>query len=284
MPLASIDAARVAVCGAGYTGQAIARTLRRMGKQVLVTDSRPLDQLEGAARVLADLEVELHAGGHDPAVVTSAELVVISPGVPFLTTPALIQARQQGIPVWGEVEFAARLTSAKVVGVTGTKGKTTTSTLASRMLDAPLANAEAYSARGVPLIELVIDNPDMPLVVAEMSSYQLESVDRLRPYVAALLNVGEDHTERHPTRPEYLGAKCNIFRNQTGDDRSVYGWDDAAVREVGQSLPTIKAAFSLAAEPDYGLWASAEGIEMRLPAAVGGQAGRLMAWDEVHPP
>ena len=281
MPLREIEATRVAVCGAGYTGQAIARVLRRMGKQVVVTDSRELDQLGGAERVLADIEVELHAGGHDPAVVCSGDLVVISPGVPYHTTPALIAAREQGLPVWGEVEFAARLTDARIIGITGTKGKTTTATLVSRMLDVPLANAEAYAAKGVPLIELVVDNPDLDLVVAELSSYQLESSDQLKPFVAALLNLGEDHTERHPTRAEYLAAKSLIFKNQGPKDRSVYNFDDPELKALGEGLPTIKAAFSTRAEPPAGAWSTAEGISVRLPRDLGGDRGRLIAWSEV---
>jgi len=122
MPLGTIEAERVAVCGAGYTGQAIARVLRRMGKQVVVTDSRELDQLGGAERVLADIDVELHAGGHLTEVVCSADLVVISPGVPYHTTPALIAAREQGLPVWGEMEFPP-VTKARIVGITGTKAR-----------------------------------------------------------------------------------------------------------------------------------------------------------------
>ncbi len=283
MPLNDLAAQRVVVCGAGYTGQALARALRRLGKQVTVTDDRPAEQLEAAARVLADLEVPLHAGGHDPAVVCDADLVVISPGVAYHHTPALQAARERGLLVLGEVELAARLTQARVVGVTGTKGKTTTATLTSLMLDAPLANAEAYSARGVPLIELVVDHPDMPLVVAEMSSYQLESADQLRPWVAALLNIGSDHVERHGTLECYAAAKANIFRQQTADDRSVYCWDDPLVRRIAAELPTVKAAYSLHEEPPYGLWASSAGIEMRLPADAGGATGRLIDWADVAP-
>jgi len=283
MPLGTIEAGRVAVCGAGYTGQAIARVLRRMGKDVVVTDSRELSQLGGAERVFADLDVELHAGGHNADVVCSADLVVISPGVAYHTTPALIAARGKGLPVWGELEFAARLTNARLVGITGTKGKTTTAALTSRMLDVPLANAEAYAAKGVPLIELVIDNPNLELVVVEMSSYQLESTAELRPWVAALLNVGSDHTDRHPTREEYLAAKSLIFKNQQPGDRSVTSWDDPAVREVGLGLPTIKASFSQREEPPFGAWSTAAGISVRLPRELGGDRGRLIAWEEVSP-
>ncbi|MBI2302904.1 MAG: UDP-N-acetylmuramoyl-L-alanine--D-glutamate ligase [Armatimonadetes bacterium] len=282
MALKDIPAERVAVCGAGYSGQAITRTLRRMGKQVVVTDSRPAEKLEAAARVFADLEAEVHYGAHDEAVLAGTDLVVVSPGVPF-DTPSLVSLRQRGVPVWGEVELAARLSDARLVGVTGTKGKSTTCALVSLMLDAPLANSEAYAARGVPLVELLADNPDAPVVVVEITSYQLESIETLRLWVAALLNIAEDHTDRHPTRESYIAVKSRIFENQQADDRSVYNLDDPAVRAVGERLKTTRIGVSEREEPELGVWSTPEGIFARLPQAVGGFAGRLAGWDAVAP-
>lgn len=282
MPVGRIEAARVGVCGAGYSGQALARTLRRLGKSVVVTDSRPAEKIPGAAERLAELDVEVHFGGHDETVLSGTDLIVVSPGVP-LDTPALVTARARGIPVWGEIEFAARLTDARIVGITGTKGKSTTAALVSRILDAPLANAEAYSSKGVPLVELVANKPDMPLVVVELTSYQLEGIVTLRPWVATLLNVAEDHADRHPTRAAYIAAKARIFENQRDDDRAVYNLDDAAARAIGEGLKTLKVAVSERDEPAFGVWATPAGIRVRMPAAVGGLDAVVADWSDVSP-
>lgn len=282
MPFDLSAAETVGVCGAGYSGQALTRALRRLGKTVLVTDDRPAEQLTDAEAVLSELGATLYCGAHDADFLAPCDLLIVSPGVAY-ATPSLVQLRSQGTPVWGEVELAARLTKAKLVGVTGTKGKTTTCVLTSRMLDAPLANAEAFAARGVPLIDLVSDNPTMPLAVVELTSYQLESIDQLRPWVATLLNVAEDHTDRHPTHPEYVAAKARIFENQQPDDRSIYNLDDFDSRTVGERLDTVKVAVSEHQEPEFGVWATADGLQVRLPASVGGLDRRLATWDEISP-
>jgi len=284
MRIADVDVERAVVVGGGYSGQAIARTLRRLGAEVTVTDDRPADSevIQGSARVLADLGATLRAGSHDPALIAAADLVVVSPGVPWYL-PALVDRRQAGRPVWGEIELASRLTTARLVAVTGTKGKSTTAALAARMLDAPLTNSEAYSARGIPLVELVVDTPQADPVVVEASSYQLEGIETFRPWVAVLLNIAEDHTERHPTRASYVYAKRRIFENQGRDDRSVYNLDDPTVRAVGDLLPTLKLGVSEQVIPRFGVHATAEGVFAHLPAQLGGLQDRLARWEEVAP-
>lgn len=272
MDPARVPGTRVAVCGGGYTGQALARALRRLGKQVVVTDDRGAERMAPAALVLAELEVKFRPDGHDPELLAGADLVVISPGV-SIKTPGVQAALAAGVPVWGEVELAARLTDARLVGITGTKGKTTTATLVSLMLDAPLANAEAYTARGVPLIDLVADNPRMELAVVEMSNFQLESAVDLKPWVAALLNLAEDHRDRQ-SREEYLAAKARIFARQDEHDRAVYCHDDALVRGIGEASRAAHLPFSLC-EPVAGAYATADGVY--------GPRGPIAAWDEVSP-
>ena len=175
MTVGGLSVERAVVCGGGYSGQALARTLCRLGAAVTVTDSRPADDptVQASLRVFADLGVELSAGGHDPAVIGSADLVVLSPGV-SVKEPALMAARERGVPVWGEIELASRLCSGRLVGITGTKGKSTTAALTAKMLDAPLTNSEAYTARGIPLIELVVDNPTADPIVVEVTSFRSE--------------------------------------------------------------------------------------------------------------
>ena len=284
-----LNVERAVVCGGGYSAKALARTLCRLGAAVTVTDSRPADDptVQASLRVFADLGVELSAGRHDPAVIGSADLVVLSPGV-SVKEPALMAARERGVPVWGEIELASRLCSGRLVGITGTKGKSTTAALTAKMLDAPLTNSEAYTARGIPLIELVVDNPTADPIVVEVTSFQLEGIDQMRPWVATLLNIAEDHNDRHPTRSEYAWAKGRIFENQTLGDCAVYNLDDPDVRGIGDRLPAsnpgvLRLGVSEREQPEYGVWGQGDGIWVRLPEALGGFAGRLLGWDEVSP-
>jgi UDP-N-acetylmuramoylalanine--D-glutamate ligase len=282
MTVSGLTVARAVVCGGGYSGQAIARALRRLGAEVSVTDDRPADSdiMAAASRVLADLGVTLHPGSHDAALMARADLVVVSPGVPW-HLPALAVARAAGVPVWGEIELASRLTRARLIGITGTKGKSTTAALVAKMLDAPLTNSEAYSARGIPLVELAVENPKADPVVVEVTSYQLEGIVAFRPWVATLLNIAEDHTDRHPTRADYVAAKQRIFENQRNGDRSVYNLDDATVRGIGEALPTLRLGVSEHEAPDYGVWSEGDSLHVRLPADLGGFCGRLLGWSAV---
>ncbi|MBI5831085.1 MAG: UDP-N-acetylmuramoyl-L-alanine--D-glutamate ligase [Armatimonadetes bacterium] len=275
---------RAVVCGGGYSGQALARTLCRLGAQVTVTDSRAADDptVQASLRVFADLGVALVAGGHDAETIAAADLVVVSPGV-SIKEPALRAARERGVPVWGEIELASRLCTGRLIGITGTKGKSTTAALTAKMLDAPLTNSEAYTARGIPLIELVVDNPNADPIVVEVTSYQLEGIDQMRPWVSTLLNIAEDHTDRHPTRDEYAWAKSRIFENQTDDDCAVYNLDDPAVRAIGERQPAVRLGVSEREVPEYGVWSESDGVHARLPESLGGYAGTLISWDDVSP-
>lgn len=282
MTIDGLEVKRAVVCGAGYSGQALTRTLRRLGAEVDVTDSRPAgnEVLDAAQRVLADLGATLSPGGHAPAVVGAADLVVVSPGVAW-GEPALVAARAQGTPVWGEIEFASRLTPARLVGITGTKGKSTTAAVTALMLDAPLTNSEAYSARGIPLIDFVVEDPQADPIVVEVTSYQLEGIVDFRPWVGTLLNIAEDHTDRHPTRADYVAAKRRIFENQRDGDRSVVNLDDEAVAAIGAELSTLVLHTSERVEPAFGVWSTAEGVRVRVQPELGGHDELLARWPEV---
>jgi len=289
MTVGDLTVDRAVVCGGGYSGQALARTLVRLGAAVTATDSRPADDptVQASLRVFADLGVALVAGGHDAETIASADLVVVSPGV-SIKEPALAVARERGVPVWGEIELASRLCAGRLIGITGTKGKSTTAALTAKMLDAPLTNSEAYTARGIPLIDLVVDNPNADPIVVEVTSYQLEGIDQMRSWVGTLLNIAEDHTDRHPTRDEYAWAKGRIFENQADGDRAVYNLDDPAVRAIGDGLATtrpgvIRLGVSERTVPEFGVWSEPDGIHARLPESLGGFSGLILEWADVSP-
>ncbi|HEX9290486.1 MAG TPA: UDP-N-acetylmuramoyl-L-alanine--D-glutamate ligase [Anaeromyxobacteraceae bacterium] len=210
---------RVLVVGLARSGVAAARVARARGAQVTVTDRRAATELAPAVKELEG-EVELALGGHDAADFTRADLIVVSPGVP-LALPEIQGARRQGVPVLAEVELAARLLPpAPLVGITGTNGKSTTTALAGALLG---RDRRVFTGGnlGTPLSELVLSGRVVDAVVVELSSFQLEGIERLRPKVAALLNVTPDHLDRYRDVGEYALAKARLFMNQEAGDFAV---------------------------------------------------------------
>jgi len=210
---------RVLVVGLARSGVAAARVARARGAQVTVTDRRAATELAPAVKELEG-EVELALGGHDAADFTRADLIVVSPGVP-LALPEIQGARRQGVPVLAEVELAARLLPpAPLVGITGPNGQSTTTALAGALLG---RDRRVFTGGnlGTPLSELVLSGRVVDAVVVEVSSFQLEGIERLRPKVAALLNVTPDHLDRYRDVGEYALAKARLFMNQEAGDFAV---------------------------------------------------------------
>jgi UDP-N-acetylmuramoylalanine--D-glutamate ligase len=219
MPL-ELAGRKVLVVGLARSGVAAARLAARLGARVTATDRRGAAELPEAAAGLAGLGVALSLGGHDAADFAGADLVVVSPGVP-LTLPELGAARRAGVPVVAEVELAARLLGGlPIVAVTGTNGKSTTTALAGALLAAD-RRAFVGGNLGTPLSELALAGGGADVAVVELSSFQLEGIDRLRPRVAAVLNVTPDHLDRHGTVDAYAAAKARLFANQQPGDAAV---------------------------------------------------------------
>jgi UDP-N-acetylmuramoylalanine--D-glutamate ligase len=212
---------KVTVVGLARSGVSAARLCLREGAKVTVTDARPAATLEGALAELGGGDaVRKVLGGHDERDFTSADLVVVSPGVP-LWLPHLRTARQAGVPVWGEVELAARfLGDTPLVAITGTNGKSTTTALAGALFaeDRPTFTGGNL---GTPLCDHVLSGRPAHVVVAELSSFQLEGIHRLRPKVAAILNVTPDHLDRYDGLEPYAAAKARLFETQQPGDFAV---------------------------------------------------------------
>jgi UDP-N-acetylmuramoylalanine--D-glutamate ligase len=216
---------RVVVVGLGKSGLAAARLCLRRGARVVATDDKPLSALPAEARALEGLGATLAAGGHGAARMSEADLVVVSPGVPPL--PEIAAAEARGVPVWGEVELAVRsmLHPSPVVAIGGTNGKSTTTSLVGAMLECHGLRAFVGGNLGEPLADHADERFDA--VVLEVSSFQMERVDRFRPRVSALLNVTDDHLDRYAGIHEYARAKGNAFANQQSDDVAVVPAADA---------------------------------------------------------
>jgi len=226
----SVDGKRVAVAGAARSGIAASELLATRGARVTLSDTRA-DVPD--AEPLRRLGVELELGGHRTETFTESDLVVMSPGVPP-DQPVISQARERGVPIIGELELASRWLLGRIVAITGTKGKSTTTELTGRILQAAGFKVTVGGNIGSPLSAQVIDSTPETVHVVEASSFQLEQIDAFHPWIAVLLNFSADHLDRHPTVEAYGAAKARVFENQVADDWAVINADDPAVLELAR--------------------------------------------------
>jgi UDP-N-acetylmuramoylalanine--D-glutamate ligase len=217
---------RVLVVGMGKSGIASALFLADQGARVAVSDTRSEEELHHEIPQLLDHGVGVEAGYHGERTFKEQELIVISPGVPY-DVPQLVQAQQAGIPVIGEVELAARFLKGRFVAITGSNGKTTTTTLVGEIIAAGGKHTLVGGNIGTPAISFVGSATDDTWIVLEVSSFQLETVEMFHPKIAVVLNVTPDHLDRHHTFENYAAAKSRIFENQTAADSAVLNADDA---------------------------------------------------------
>lgn len=233
---------KVLVVGAGRSGLAAVKRLKALGARVILTDQKEPDQLSGILELgLPDGQLVL---GHIPQwQEVEAEVIVLSPGVsPKL--PFIQEGIAQGALIWSEVELALRDHPAFKIGVTGTNGKTTTTTLIGELARRTGKSTLVAGNIGVALSDQVENLDEEGIIVAELSSFQLELVDSLCMNVGILLNVTPDHLDRHGTLESYLAAKARIFEKQRPSDCAILNWDDARVRELAPHLKARVVFFS----------------------------------------
>jgi UDP-N-acetylmuramoylalanine--D-glutamate ligase len=273
MSMGALAGRRVAVVGLGaVSGVAAVKTLSRHGAIVVVNDARTESELGASLRALRDdpsvRVAEYIFGGHPSELAQRVDLVVLSPGVPY-DLPLLAAARERDVPTIGELELAYGLSRSSWIAVTGTKGKSTTTTLIGQMLNAGRGGRRVCVAGniGVALSLAVEDLTERDIVVAEVSSFQLESIVHFRPRVAVVLNVSPDHLDRHATMAQYIAAKQRILENQTEDDVVVLNQDDPVAREFATTARAHVWGFSLARDV-------AEGAFLRGGRLVWAHAGR----------
>jgi len=254
---------RVTVVGLQKSGVAAARLCAREGASVTVTDRRTAAELAGPLAALDGVPVRRALGGHDRADFEDADLVVTSPGVP-LSIPELRAARERGVPVWGEVELAARfLEGVPVVAITGTNGKSTTTALAGALFARDRRTFTGGNL-GTPACELVLSGERVEAVVLELSSFQIEGLHRLRPRVAAILNVTPDHLDRYGDVAAYASAKARLFGLQEPGD--------AAIANARDPIATAMAAGSRGSVFTFG-FGPAEPFAARDPGGEPGPVG-----------
>jgi UDP-N-acetylmuramoylalanine--D-glutamate ligase len=219
---------KVLVVGLARTGIAAARFLAEKGARVKISEAKGATELSAALAALQDLSLEKELGGHTLPFFLESDLIIVSPGVPMDLNP-LTAARDKGIPILSEVELAFRFLRRPLIGITGTNGKTTTTTLIGEFLRASGRSAFVGGNIGNPLIGYVASGQKEEWAVAEISSFQLEWIEFFRPHVSVLLNLTEDHLDRYPNFAEYCWAKGRIFENQKKEDYAVLSADDPLV-------------------------------------------------------
>ena len=222
---------KILVVGLGKSGLAAALFLRRRGAQVTVSDLRSAEVLGKEIPSLLEAGIVVEAGGHGLLTFRRQDLIVVSPGVP-LSTPELVQVRRLGLPIIGELELAARFLKGKVLAITGSNGKTTTTTLCGEIFSAAGLNPLVAGNIGLPVIDVVDQSTESAWSVLEVSSFQLETTESFHPHVAVILNITPDHLDRHGTFENYAAMKEKIFANQTGTDYLILNGDDSTVQQA----------------------------------------------------
>src|SRR6267143_1154840 len=216
---------RVLVVGLGKSGVASALFLQARGARVTVSDAKPQHQLGEEIPVLLDHGITVETGGHGERTFRGQDLIVVSPGVP-VDAAQLVQARALGESVIGEIELAAQFLPGPIVAITGSNGKTTTTTLTGEILSAGGLPTLVGGNIGTPAISLAERAKPESVIVLEVSSFQLETIQTFRPKVAVVLNITPDHLDRHRTFDAYTDAKARIFENQQAEDFAVLNSDD----------------------------------------------------------
>jgi len=261
----------IVVVGLARTGAAVARFLAERGARVIVTDMREEDALGEFIAKLEGVPVNLELGRHTPHTFLMADLIVVSPGVPMDIKP-LELARSHGRAIISEIELAAEFISAPVAAITGTNGKTTTTTLVGEIFKAAGFRTFVGGNIGNPLIDLVTGGESVDRVVAEISSFQLEGIRNFRPKAAVLLNITEDHLDRYGSYQEYIDAKARVFENQTAEDYAILNRDDLIVAGFADKVRARVFFMSQSVELAEGIWHRDgvitfrhDGVEERFP-------------------
>ncbi|HLA95976.1 MAG TPA: UDP-N-acetylmuramoyl-L-alanine--D-glutamate ligase, partial [Pyrinomonadaceae bacterium] len=249
-----IEGRKTLVLGAGKSGIASAKFLAERGAVVALQDRKPVEEWSEAARSLKETHSVGLIGGDLPSwLLDQIDLVIISPGVPTNTIPARYVDRKDG-EVIGEVELAYRFMKGRIVGITGSNGKTTTTTLIGELLKDAGIETQVGGNIGTPLLDLATQTTDATWTVAELSSYQLETIKDFRANVAICLNVTPNHLDRYDSFTDYAAAKHRIFMNQTADDVAILNADDKITADWASGLKANVSMFSVKRELDEGLF------------------------------
>ena len=245
---------KVLVFGSGISGIGATRLLEQQGADVILYDGKEtLDKEELHNKIGADSKTEIVLGELRDEVIDSLDIMVMSPGVPT-DLPIVNKIREKGVRIWGEIELAYRVGKGDVLAITGTNGKTTTTALLGEIMKAWKDNVYVVGNIGTPYTSIADKTTDDTIIVAEISSFQLETVEQFRPKVSAILNITPDHLDRHHTMQAYIEAKETIAKNQDSKDICVLNYEDEETRSFGEKTEATVLYFSSQRKLDRGIY------------------------------
>lgn len=256
---------KVLIAGAGKSGICAARLLQKKGAEIVFYDGKTdvdVDKLLSQLESREDVGVVL--GTLNDTILSDIDLMIISPGI-SVESEIAEKVREHNIPIWGEVELAYRAGAGHLAAITGTNGKTTTTSLVGEIFKAYTDNSYTVGNIGIPYTDVALDLNDDSYISLEVSSFQLETIDEFQPHVSAVLNVTPDHLDRHHTMDNYASVKLDVCRNQTEDDYLVLNYDDAITRKMAHD-PRVRAKviyFSRLSELDEGVYCRDDAIVLR---------------------
>lgn len=250
---------KVLVIGSGLSGIAAVKLLSNEGADIILQDGNEnLSKQEIKDKLPKNLAIQIIVGAFPKERIKEIALVVLSPGVPT-DLPYIVEMKQAGIPIWGEIELAYQYSKGKMAAITGTNGKTTTTALVGEIMKNYYVSVYVVGNIGIPYTDMVLNTKGSTITVAEMSSFQLETVHEFRPEVSAILNITPDHLNRHHTMEKYIAAKKRIAKNQGIHDTCVLNYEDPILRKMAEDLRPKVFFFSSRHELAEGIFLDKEG-------------------------
>ena len=250
----------VLIIGCGKSGIGAAVFLKKQGANPILFDAGETIKEEDIREKLpADFEAEICLRELTEEIKEKTQLLVVSPGVP-VDTPFVEQFREKGIPIWGEIELAYQCEKGRVIAITGTNGKTTTTTLVGEIMKRHFEKAYVMGNIGYPYTDIVMETEETSVTVGEISSFQLETIDTFHPVVSAILNITPDHLNRHHTMENYVAVKNAVTKNQTKEDVCVLNFENEYTRKLGENCNAKVVYFSSARVLENGIYLDGEEI------------------------
>ena len=251
------------VVGTGVSGIAAVKLLGRMGAKIILFDSNAkLDCEAVRGKIPEEIEFDFVLGAIPSSVMDKVDSAILSPGVPT-DLPFVLEMQEHNIKIWGEIELAYRCSKGKLLAITGTNGKTTTTALVGEILKTYYKSVFVVGNIGLPYTEYALDMTEDSVTVAEVSSFQLETIHKFHPQVSAILNITPDHLNRHHTMECYAETKARIAKNQTKDEICVLNYEDAYLQKLAKDMSADVFWFSSARELERGIFLRGEEIVCR---------------------
>lgn len=250
------------VCGMARSGIAAAKLLKRLGAEVTLQDMKKREELSADVLNLENEGIVLYTGANPDDIACAQDIIVLSPGIPC-DLPFITAAEAAGVSVISEVELAYTLTKCPITAITGTNGKTTTTTLTGKIMKAVYAGTAVVGNIGIPYSEEVERLTEKDWVVAEISSFQMEKAKEFHPHISAVLNITPDHLNRHKTMEVYIAMKERVFQKQTAEDFCILNHGDEACRKMADKTAAKVFFFSSSEKLEEGIYLDGETIEVR---------------------